>query len=458
MPVTTSLPPRVCDVRDLPADAPEVSVAIVGAGACGLSAAIFLRERGIDCLLVERDAQPRGSTALSSGFVPAPGTRAQRDAGVADDDVERFVADIQSKAGGRAAPHLARAYATAIGPALDALETRHGLRFDLLDGFVYPGHSRRRMHALPERTGLALVQALEKAAMAQGALLLDRARARDLFVDSARRVRGIGCERPDGAVEVIRCRSLLLACNGYGGNPQLVRELLPEMRDAPFVGHAGNDGTALLWGRGLGAAMADLSGCQGHGSWAVPHGGLVTWAVMAEGGVQVNALGERFHDETGGYSEAAVAVLRQPGGVAWDVLDERLLRLARTFPDFVVLESAGAVRNVSSLVDAAQVVGCEADRLQRALAGTRLGSPAALVRVTGALFHTQGGLDVDEHLRVRRADGGCFPNLWAAGGAARGVSGGGVDGYLSGNGLLSAVAGGFIAAGSIADSHVTEDS
>ena len=39
-----------------------------------------------------------------------------------------------------------------------------------------------------------------------------------------------------------------------------------------------------------------------------------------------------------------------------------------------------------------------------------------------------------------------FPNLLAAGGAARGVSGDAVWGYLSGNGLLSAVAGGYIAA------------
>ena len=45
-----------------------------------------------------------------------------------------------------------------------------------------------------------------------------------------------------------------------------------------------------------------------------------------------------------------------------------------------------------------------------------------------------------------RSDGTAFPNLLAAGGAARGVSGNAVWGYLSGNGLLSAVAGGHIAA------------
>jgi hypothetical protein len=43
-----------------------------------------------------------------------------------------------------------------------------------------------------------------------------------------------------------------------------------------------------------------------------------------------------------------------------------------------------------------------------------------------------------------------LPNLYAAGGAARGVSGAEVWGYLSGNGLLSAIAGGHIAAHAVA--------
>ena len=58
----------------MPDGTPEVPVAIVGAGACGLTATLMLRDAGIDCALLERDAQPLGSTALSSGFIPAAGT------------------------------------------------------------------------------------------------------------------------------------------------------------------------------------------------------------------------------------------------------------------------------------------------------------------------------------------------------------------------------------------------
>ncbi len=440
--------PAVLPADRLAADAPEVRVAVVGAGACGLVAGIALREAGVDCVLLERDARPAGSTALSSGFIPAAGTQAQRAAGINDDSPERFASDIQAKAKGRAAPHLVRAYTEAIPQALDALGGRHGVALQVLDGFLYPGHSVRRMHSLPEKTGAALVMRLEQAAAAAGADILTGATVRQLYVEPGGRIAGVGYRRPDGALEQLRCRALLLACNGFGGHRSMVEELLPEMRGATFAGHTGNDGSAIAWGRALGARMADLGGYQGHGSWVVPQGILMTWAVMSEGGIQLNVEGRRFHDETRGYSEAAVEVLRQPGQVAWNVFDDRLLALARTFPDFREAEAAGALRTAADRAALARAIGCAPDGLDPAL--DRFQPPYHAVKVTGALFHTQGGLDVDAGCRVLDTLGRPFPNLLAAGGAARGVSGNAVWGYLSGNGLLSAVAGGWIAARSIA--------
>ncbi len=438
------------------ADVPHIAVAIVGAGACGLTAALLLADAGIGCVLLERDAAPSGSTALSSGFIPAPGTRAQRARGI-EDSPARFVADIQAKAHGTAAPHLVAAYAGAIGPALDALEQRHGLQFDVLEGFLYPGHGVPRMHAVPEKTGAALMDRLQRAAEAAALTVLTQALVRELWVDDQDRMTGVGYERPDGSIERLRCDAVLLACNGFGGNPTLVRELLPAMRDATFAGHGGNDGSAIAWGRVLGARLADLGGYQGHGSWAVPHGVLVSWALMMEGAIQVNSEGRRFHDETQGYSEAAVAVLAQPGGIAWNVFDTALLRFARGFPDFVAAEAAGAVRHAADVGALAVLIGCDATVLSATLGEVKLTPPYCAVKVTGALFHTQGGLDIDAQCCVLRSDGTPWPNLLAAGGAARGVSGNAVWGYLSGNGLLSAVAGGAIAAATLAGLPATRN-
>ena len=451
-------PVQVLAADALQADS-RIPVAIVGAGACGLTAALALQRAGIEAVVLERDAFPSGSTALSSGFIPAPGTQAQMALGI-DDSPAQFEADIQAKAHGQAAPHLARAYAQAIGPALDALAEHHGLPWQVLTGFLYPGHSRHRMHAVPEKTGAGLMSRLLAAADAAGVPILTGARVTQLFAHTAGRIHGLAYERPDGRTETLRCEVLLLACNGFGGAPALVRQLLPEMKDALYAGHAGNDGSAMLWGQQLGARLADLGAYQGHGSWAVPQGALISWALMMEGGVQINARGERFHDETQGYSEAAVQVLAQPGGVVWNVFDEPLLRMAQEFPDFVQAQAAGAVQHAADVPALAALIGCDLAVLQRTLAAVQPGAdplsgrvfqrawqgPLHAVRVTGALFHTQGGLDIDEGTRVLFTDGTPMPNLLAAGGAARGVSGRAVWGYLSGNGLLSAVAGGHIAA------------
>jgi fumarate reductase flavoprotein subunit len=70
--------------------------------------------------------------------------------------------------------------------------------------------------------------------------------------------------------------------------------------------------------------------------------------------------------------------------------------------------------------------------------------PYAAIRVTGALFHTQGGLATDAHARVLRG-GKPVPGLFAVGGAAVGISGTGADGYLAGNGVLAALGLGLLA-------------
>ena len=77
----------------------------------------------------------------------------------------------------------------------------------------------------------------------------------------------------------------------------------------------------------------------------------------------------------------------------------------------------------------AAVIGCAGDALRNTLAGMRPGhadafgrsfehalrAPLCAVKVTGALFHTQGGLDIDAQMRVLRGDGTAVPNLYATG-------------------------------------------
>ena len=437
--------------------ADEAEVLIIGAGACGLTAALSARDAGSEVLALERDASPSGSTALSSGFIPAPGTRAQAVVGI-DDDAARFAADIQAKSKGKAVAELVDLAAQEIGPALDWLQEAHGLEWTVIQDFLYPGHSRHRMHAVPEKTGAALMARLLNAAEAAGVSIAADAPVDTLFANDDGRIRGVEVARPDGGKEHIGCRRLVLACNGYGGNPALVAEHIPSMTQARYFGHASNQGDAILWGGELGAGLRHLAGFQGHGSVAHPHGVLITWALMMEGALQINARGERFSNETDGYSEQASRVAAQPGAIAWNVYDEARHRFALGFPDYQEAVGAGAIREAENVSALAGVTGVDADILADALerqtpdpfgrdfSGVApLEPPYRAVRVTGALFHTQGGLMIDAHARVLREDGSAFPNLFAGGGAACGVSGPADSGYLSGNGLLTAVAFGRLA-------------
>ena len=189
--------------------------------------------------------------------------------------------------------------------------------------FLYPGHSRHRMHGPPNQTGGELESALLAAVGRAGIDLVTSAHAEDLFADPDGRVVAIAFRRRDGAMEVVGCGSIVLACNGFGGNPEMVRRYIPEIADAPYLGHPGNQGDAVRWSTDLGAATADMEAYQGHGSVAQPHGILLTWAVVTEGGIQVNADGLRFGNKSPGCSEFAVQVQRRPG-------KDRLEHLRRT--------------------------------------------------------------------------------------------------------------------------------
>jgi fumarate reductase flavoprotein subunit len=448
----------------------QVPLLVVGAGAAGLCAALAAKEAGVEAVVIERDAVPSGSTALSAGLIPAAGTRFQRDKGIAD-NADLFAGDLKRKAHDESDPAIVDVVARDAGPLIEWLADRHGLPFDVVDNFNYPGHSAFRMHGLPNRTGQELIDRLRSAVEANGIVILTGCIADRLFVAPDRRIIGIDIARGDAGRERIGCDALILACNGYGGNPDLVRRFIPDMAEALYFGHPGNRGDAVLWGEALGAELTHLGAYQGHGSVATPHNILISWAVIMQGGIQVNAEGRRFCNEARGYSEQAADVLRQPGGVAWDVFDERIAGVARQFEDFRNAERAGALVTADTVEDLARAMRVpvqafaaewhDVETLKSRAGSDRFGRPFAPdlaccaplhgVKVTGALFHTQGGLAIDANARVKTKTGGVFPNLYAAGGAAAGVSGSGAVGYLSGNGLLTATVRGRLA-GSMAAS------
>lgn len=437
-----------------------VPVVIVGGGAAGAVAALAARDAGAEVLLIEQDARPAGTTSMSQGLMCAAGTAQQRALGI-DDSADTLFADIMAKTRGQADSVIARAIADGSGPCCEWLTQAVGYPFALDIGFraVY-GHSRQRMHGWPGHGGDDMVQLLHQRLAERGVDVLLQARLADIHAE-ADRVTGITVERPDGSREAIGCGALVLASGGFAANPAMVAAHMPEAAAARHNGHEGNRGDGIRLGAALGAALGDMGSYQGYAMLADPHGITVPPGILVEGGVLVNRDGRRFVDETADIAGMVHPVMAQPDGTAWVVFDARIEDLCAYTLEVQALRDTGAIRNAADAAALAAIIGADPATLAATLTATSPDPfgrdwqtppqpPYHAVKVGGAIYHTQGGLQIDGDARVLRADGSGFANLFAAGGAARGVSGPSYWGYLPAMGLGSAITLGRIAGRSAA--------
>jgi succinate dehydrogenase/fumarate reductase flavoprotein subunit len=101
--------------------APRYDVVVIGAGAAGMSAALFAAIRGAKTLLVEKTAFVGGTSAFSAGSIWIPNTRHAAEIGVADsaEDVERY---LQQIVGNRADASLRASFLKAGPQAVETLD------------------------------------------------------------------------------------------------------------------------------------------------------------------------------------------------------------------------------------------------------------------------------------------------------------------------------------------------
>lgn len=447
----------------------EIDVLVIGAGGCGLVAAIAAEAAGASVALVEKQTRLAGNTALSSGSIPGAGTRLQQQAGVMD-DAARYAEDLMRVSGPHDAEPLAAQLAALSAGLVEWLIDEANVSLTLVSGYRHVGHSVTRLHAPPSRTGQALMDDLEAEVLRRDIPLALGQPVVELISRDGRIVGAVTRDR-DGETR-IGAHAVILATNGFGGAPDLVAAHCSGAAGATYAGAMGSTGEALRWGLELGARTGNLGAYQGHAGLAARSGALVTWTVIERGGLIVDRHGRRIGDETLGYSAFAAIELAAEGPLHM-IYDARIeADVAAGQPEFAEIARMGdaigaddaatladsigvpAAALAETLSDAAAALGGAQDRFGRSAWGLgALTAPYRATRITPALFHTQGGLAVDRDARVLGRDGQPIPGLYAGGGAATGISGrAGGDGYVSGNGLLSALGLGLVA-GRSAASH-----
>jgi L-aspartate oxidase len=277
----------------MPRERIEAGIAVVGAGAAGLYAALTAARAGARVALVSATPLARTASYWAQGGIAA--------ALAVDDSPDLHREDTERAGRGIVRPSAAAVLCRDAPRTVSDLE-RLGVHFDAdrhgnlalgLEG----GHSRRRVvHAGGSATGRRVVRELSAlVAGTQGITVLEGSRASALWTADGR---CIGVVSEDG--RTVHARAVVLATGGAAA-------LWARTTNPP-----GSLGIGLLLAREVGAALADLELVQFHPTAVTGitgrEGFLVTEAIRGEGARLLDAAGERFVDELAPRDEVARAI------------------------------------------------------------------------------------------------------------------------------------------------------
>ncbi len=310
----------------------DADIAVVGAGAAGLYAALCAAREHASVVLVSATPLAQTASYWAQGGLAA--------ALAADDSFELHLRDTELA--GRALVRRAAAE-TLVREAPERVRDLQalGVRFDA-DRFgqlalgLEGGHSVRRVvHAGGSATGRRVVRQLSALAAEEPRIrVFERARAQALWTDgdpTDRRCRGLVCD--DG--RVISARAVVVATGGAAA-------LWARTTNPP-----GSQGIGVLLAHAAGADLADLELLQFHPTAVIGvpgrEGFLVTEAIRGEGATLRDADGQRFVDELAPRDEVsrAIQALLESSGETSVGLDMRAIDPAH-FPNVVAsLRDAG---------------------------------------------------------------------------------------------------------------------
>jgi fumarate reductase flavoprotein subunit len=442
----------------------DSDIIVIGAGGCGLMAALVAAKKGARVLVLEKTDKPGGGTAFSSKGIRAAGSRRQRELKIADSP-ELYAQDILRRNNNESDAVLTRRLTETSGRVADFLADVAGIEFQIGE-FAF-GHGAQRSHSWKADKTITdfLFEAVERETNIQvrfSTPVLSLKQQADGAV--------IGVVTADGA---FTARKIILASGGFGASAELLSRYIPKAADIPFPGHHGSTGDGIKMGIEAGAATENMGAFQPYPAYIGPGKRAVPPEVALSGGIMVDARGKRFVDETKYPGGLGIKMLELPGKQAYEIFDERIYQLHRNAPGLrnlshyfdeglllradtpeklaarLAIDAAGLKQTIQEYNDGAASGG--KDAFGRALPEP-LRAPFYGIKVTVALYHTQGGLKVTPDGQVLRADGSIIPNLYAGGGVAVGVSGRGLEGYLPGNGLLASLGLGMRAAEHAAES------
>jgi tricarballylate dehydrogenase len=184
--------------------------------------------------------------------------------------------------------------------------------------------------------GLQLVETLTTCAEKRGVRFFYEVTARDLVRSADGKVCGLVAKRTNNSPVNFDCDSVILACGGFQGNPEMVvryigakgRYLRPVARGGYY-----NKGEGIEMALRMGAAPAG-DYAEYHGQPVDPRSSASEALVMVYPyGILINREGKRFINEAPGtidahYEETVRTIADQKKGIAFCILDDKINRIS----------------------------------------------------------------------------------------------------------------------------------
>lgn len=456
----------------------EFDVVVLGGGGSGLAAAIEARSLGRKVVLIEKDKNVGGTTAWSIGSISATNTPHQLAKGIKDapddhfEDMEKF----NSKLGVPDNHALRRLLVDNVSETVRWL-MEMGVEFH--GPLPELPHRQPRMHnVLPNSR--AYIYHLKKRALRLGVEIRTSTAAKEFVVQDGKIV-GVDCVGPSGPVRLTALGGIVMASGDYAGSSKLRSEYIRPELAAFHPVNPENTGDGHMMVLKLGGRIVNRqlhhSGVRfvppqrPHWISKIPPWRIFTRGmnIMMErlpapllrrlimsflttimipskklyeaGAILINNNGERFCDEL---HEPGIALSQQPSGQGYVLLDGRIAKKFCAWPWYVSTAPGVAYAFIDDYKRNRPELVFEADSLEKLAAmlkidrgqlqatvhlhndnvgpELRLGAAPfiAMGPVQSYINFTDGGVAIDENLRVLGADNQAIPGLYAAGNAGMG--------------------------------------
>lgn len=447
----------------------DSDLVIIGGGLAGFCAALEAVDLSADVLLLEKLADPGGSSVMSAGCVAFAGTDIQRANGIEDSD-ELLFRDLRDVGQLENDEAIVRAYVANQLATYEWLKAK-GIRFgSVIEASA--GQSVPRVHLFDPADAVRLLAA--RCRESGRFRVMTSTAARRLVRDAvSHRVTGVIARSATDSFEIAGAQGVLLATGGFNRNAGLVHRFAPQYDNAVFVGGEGSHGDGLRMAWQLGADLRDMAYIKGtYGKHPVDTANNHSCLAVYKGAIAVNQEGKRYVDESLSYKLLGDACMAQPYGATYQILDRAILEsgdnrvhildFERRLEDGLMIEAqslealadkleiprdvlVGTVALYNQYVDAGHDVDFGRKHLVHNHGTLRRieRAPFYAYPSTAAVYGTYCGLCVDAGMRVLDVFGEHIEGLLAAGEVVGGFHG---AAYMTGSALGKAAIFGRLAA------------